>query len=206
LQQSFFVDDLATRDIDQNCSWSSRQKPRGRSDDGFFRPRTTNGDELALSKQVVQTIGGFQSREPGGSGAPVDRAPTRADDAHAGRGAEVCHLLADCRRRDNTYGLIPNYYGMVSLVIESAALFFCVAQVKSASEMEKARKHILSHGTAIGQPTRGSPKYPSPKDRYRENCWRRREARAPIAKRGARARKSFNGGQPVSTTSADASA
>ena len=23
---------------------------------GFFRPRTTNGDELALAKQVVQTI------------------------------------------------------------------------------------------------------------------------------------------------------
>ena len=106
-------------------------------------------------KQVVQTIGGFKSREAGRKRRARRRAPARADHTHAGRGAEVCHLLADAAGADNTYGLIPNYYGMVSLVIESAALFFCVAQVKPASEVEKARQHILGHGTPIGQPARG---------------------------------------------------
>src|SRR5918999_3601761 len=49
-------------------------------------------------------------------------------------------------------------------MIETLALLFSVAQVKTASEMEKARQHIFGHRSPVGEPARrchqniGAPK------------------------------------------------
>ena len=123
-----------------------------------------------------------KSREAGRKRRADDARRRVPIDTHAGRGAEVCDLLADAAGADNTYGLIPNDYGIVSLMIEAAALFFCDSSSEGRARSEESSPaHTRPWDADWSARARWSPRYPSPKDRYRENCSRRREARAPIS-------------------------
>jgi len=63
--------------------------------------------------------------------------PARADHAHPGRRTELCHLLTNAARADNADRLVPDYYGIVSLMIETVALLVPVAQVKARAKWRK---------------------------------------------------------------------
>src|SRR5918996_6180158 len=122
---------------------------------GRFRPRATNGDEVALAEEIMQKIGGFDSDEAGRKRCRGRDLSARADHAQACRRAELCHLLANAAGPDNADRFIADYYGIVSLMIETAALFFSVAQVKTASEVEKAPQYVLGHGSPVREAARG---------------------------------------------------
>jgi hypothetical protein len=68
--------------------------------------------------------------------------------------AEFGYLLTYTAGADNADRLIPDDYGIVNLMIETAELFFSIAQVKATSEVEKARQHILGHGPPVREPAR----------------------------------------------------
>ena len=46
-------------------------------------PRTTDCDKLALTQQVMQSLGGFQARKTGWRCCPCLDMTARADDAHS---------------------------------------------------------------------------------------------------------------------------
>src|SRR5512147_633938 len=121
----------------------------------FLRPWATNRYELALAEQVMQKVRGFQSCEAGRKRCPRGHVPARADHAHACRCTEPCRLLTNATRADNAGGLIPQDYGIVSFMIETVTPLVPVAQVEAASEVEKARQHILGHGSPVREPARG---------------------------------------------------
>src|SRR5574342_882492 len=118
----------------------------------LLRPRATNGYELAVREQVMQTVRGFQSCEAGRKLCPRSHVPARADHAHTRRCAELCHLLTNATRADNAGRLIPEDYGIVSFMIETVAPLVPIAQVKAASEVKKACQHILGHGSPVREP------------------------------------------------------
>src|SRR4030095_9898522 len=130
----------------------------------LFRPRAANGHELALAKQVMQQMGGAQSREAGRKRRCRSHVPARADHAHTRCRTELCHLLANAACADNAGGLIPDDYRIVSLMIEKVASLVPIAQVQTTSEVEKACQHILGHGSPVRKPAGGGhPNIGAPK-------------------------------------------
>ena len=116
---------------------------------GLFRPRATNGYELALAEQIMQQVGRFQSREAGRKRRPRSHMPACADHAHARCRTELCHFLANAAGADNTDGLVPDDYGIVSLMIEKMAPLVPIAQVQTAGKVKKACQHIFGHGPSV---------------------------------------------------------
>src|SRR5262245_33484188 len=200
LQQGFFVDDLPARDVDQDRSRFHRCKSRSAYQMGrLFRPRAANGYELAFGEQVMQEVGGLQSCEARRKWRPRSHVPARADHAHTRCRTKVCCLLANASCADNAGRLVPDYYGIVSPVIETVAPLIPKAQVKATSEMKKACQHILGQGSPIREPARGRhDNVGAPKIGVQKIARASRKLMDPFQPRRA-CLKSFSGGQPVST-------
>src|SRR5574341_1187631 len=78
--QSFFVDDLTARDVDQDRSRFHRGKSFSPNQvRRLLGPRTTNRHELALAKQIRQCVRAFQSRKARWKRGARSNLPARAD-------------------------------------------------------------------------------------------------------------------------------
>ena len=154
----------------------------------------------------MQKVGSFQSREAWRKRRPRSNMPTCADHAHARCRTELRHFLANATGADNTDGLVPDDYGIVSLMIEKMAPLVSIAQVQTAGKVKKACQHISAMGRLFVSPREVVTKTSAPQRSVSRKLLAPAGSSWTHFRRGARALKSFSGGQPISTTSAAARA